>query len=343
MVFLVILFFSFQGCSPALGSTPISSIQPSLSPPSLTNMPLLLKSWTPSVIETELKKQTEKYTPLPTVDLSNVPPEILRAGDIWSLSANDIVYLVELIKKVARDRNPTLLFDFMQFPLHQNERCPGNIIETKEEFINMFSEIVDEETRFKMMNIEYSDIGISYDGFGIAVNNRYDIAFVPLCDDLECNGTYHIFMNRFLGYTTYWDMVEGYPTPQPTFDASLIKTGIYTPSEYFIKGGKYTLGDDTLLPWKEYKVIITSTSVSTGPFPEILLYPDQKEYETCLYKVMEICPPREEIYNTGNNSKGSVQFICTDSPRIFSFYIFGKDQLGIGIRNSYNFLILNLK
>ena len=88
-----------------------------------TNSKPLSKTTSLTPTYTIYNSPTYKITPLPQVDLSDVPPYIIEQANNISVNPSDIAYLYNLIKRVAEKRDPYLLFDFLQLPLHEQNRC----------------------------------------------------------------------------------------------------------------------------------------------------------------------------------------------------------------------------
>jgi hypothetical protein len=350
LIFLlaIIIILVLQGCYPSVPTHATEgNIQTSTS--TRTNTPSLTTSRTPTSRETSTP--TRYFSPLPTVDISNVPSEIIGIGDLFGFSASDVEYLLRLLRKVARNRDPYPLLDFIQFPIHVLQRCPGDVIENSDEFIERFPEFMDDTTRYNMMNLDWKDVFIKYDGMGIKVNTRFDVWFVPTCSTIECVPPYHINLVRFFDYGTYRDMVEGNPTPKPTYNPKLVKYGEYgvTSKKYnFIKGGQMMLLDDKYSPWKKFTLKYTNEYISMGPFYNIGVeyFQHKSEYEYCFYKEIEVCQPSDDFndFYSGGYSLGDLLFICSNSDT-FSMIIMADNQIGypVTMNHDFGFLVLDLK
>jgi hypothetical protein len=337
--YLILFILILQGCNPngQLASEMTTNIT---NTPNSTYTQTSISSNTPTITITNTP--INYYTSLPSVDISNVPTRLSGAADAFTnLTTNEIVYLINLLKQVAKDRDPYPLLDFIVFPMHEFHRCPGDVINTPSEFVDRFSEFMTERTRNNILNLSWDDIGLTWEGLGIAVNSPYDIWFVPYCDNKECAGGYHIVMVAFFGYGTYWDYVEGKPTPKPTYDASRINYGKYkaTSSYYdFISHGDLTRLDDKYSAWKEFTLEYDKTYLKMGPFPDKSdkSISNKNDYRICNYEKIEVCQPSE--YNkwvwAGEYSLGELLFICNNTYN-YRLIILENKRLGYPVEDGY--------
>jgi hypothetical protein len=309
-LYLIILIV-LQGCyNNAVTPTIIESS------PSFTILPTVTNSITPRRTPTITNTMTpsQYYSPLPKMDISNIPTEIVGIDDLFGFSASDVEYLLALLRRVAKERDPSLLVDFILLPMHVLQRCPGNVIETPGEFIYEFLNYMDDTTRYHMMNLSWKDVFIKYDGMGIKVNTRFDIWFAPICRNKECDPPHHIIMVRFFDYGTYWDLLEGHPTPEPTYNPNLVKFGEYHVTDSknnFIENGSMTTLPEQLFPWKDFKIQFTNTKLTMGPFQNIGDYKIYKNiYEYCNYKEIEVCQPDQDYKIFCNYSPPPARVKC---------------------------------
>jgi hypothetical protein len=349
VIFGLFIILFLQGCYPSISNTITENLTTSTYTIKRTFTPSKTLRNTPTLTDTGTR--TKYYTAFATVDISNVPSRIIGAGDknFGGFSTNDIVYLINMLKKSAKDRDPYQLLDFMIFPMHKLGRCPGDVIETPSEFINRFSEFMTESTRTNILNFDWDDVWPKWSGLGIAINYRYDIWFTAYCTNDDCIPPHHIVAESFLGYGPYWDLVEGHPTPEPTYDPKMVDLGEYTvTSDYynFISGGNLTRLDDTQSQWKNFQLTFTETSINMGPF--ISTDKDFPEYtstyESCYYNSLEVCPPSDDYRGpyAGGYSLVDLHFICNNS-KTYYIAILANDRLGFPIWPSHNYGYLILE
>jgi hypothetical protein len=295
-------------------------------------------------------------TPLPTIPEENIPQWINDAASGTGMTPSEIIYVYNIIKTAVRENNPRLIIDFIQFPLHENDRCPGDIIETPEEFINRFASIVDEITRNDIINFTTQSIVIKDQLVGLGVNKKQgDLDYFDTlvwygheCNSENCDEGKIIFY-RFMNYLTYWEMVVGYPesqknTPQPTYDISLINYGKYEAVSFIdMASSHYEPPDENIVPWKQSNITITESTFTIEPF----------RFEgtgSCTYKEIESCPVDERRYAPGwyGYNWPYLQIICEDE-QIYKVYILGNDKIAFEINwlfevkgYGYPFLVFEL-
>jgi hypothetical protein len=307
---------------------------------------------TPSRIVKPTRTQTEKiilFTPLPTINPSNMPPGFQGTDSGLPFSKSEIVYLFNLLKKSFSNHDPLPLLEFLIFPLNESSRCPGDIIETPEEFIKRFPEITSRVTNAVISNMKPEKHILrqrEYLGFNIV--SPFDVWFTFYCSDKECGGsdTHHIIIHRFLGYSPYYDVIKGFPTAKPTYDPSLINYGVYkVTSNYYniiTQSGKLAALDEESSIWKKFTIKYTTTSISMGPFVSIR---DQSlSYKSCTYKAIEVCEWEDDAqYSSGGYSRGQLLFVC-DNSRTDWIMIMDNNQLGYTFRSTtqMGYLILDI-
>jgi hypothetical protein len=333
-----------QGCYP--NNRPVTDIESSI-----TSTAIYTPTQSPSTSRTQTftlsKTPSKYYTALPSIDISNIPSRIYEGAEAYNIfTTNEIAYLVNILKKSAKDRDPYPLLDFIVFPMHELNRCPGDVINTPSEFVTRFPEFMTDTTRNNILNLNWDDVWPNDEGLGIAVNSPFDVWFITYCDNNNCAGGRHIVLNGYFGYGTYWEYVEGYPTPKPTYDYSLVNYGEYkTTKSYYnlISHGELTRLDETLSDWKKFYLLFNKTSIKMGPYiitDENNVYL-QESFITCDYNGIEVCPPPE--YNkwlwAGEYNLGELLFICNNS---FTERIIILNNNRLGVPMSEGYLILEL-
>ncbi|MBN2244188.1 MAG: hypothetical protein JW793_15990 [Acidobacteria bacterium] len=178
----------------------------------ITSIAIVSRTPVPTATKTDWREPTEYYTPLPTVDLAGVPDWIIQSASVAGMEPYEVVYLFNLIQRVARDRDPYPLLDFLRFPLKEVVKCPGDIIETPEEFVRRFPSLMTEAIRANILKQTIDEIFLSWRGMAMEGNTRYDIWLIPYCADQECE-THYIVLITFLRYTVFWEMVGMTTTP----------------------------------------------------------------------------------------------------------------------------------
>jgi hypothetical protein len=194
---------------PTYSPYPTYTVQPA-STKEVTRIVVVTKTQVPTPTKTDWRDPTVQYTPLPTVDLSDVPPEIIKRASVAGMKPNEVVYLFNMIQRVAKDRDPVPLLDFLRFPLKEWTKCPGDVIETQEEFILRFPSIMTESARANILKLKMEDIFLSWRGMALAANTPFDIWFLAYCTDGNCT-THFIVLEVFIKYSIFWEMVEGSP------------------------------------------------------------------------------------------------------------------------------------
>jgi hypothetical protein len=313
-IFIIIL----QGCS-MLSSPPpkITSLFPTITTINFTKTPNM------TIVTQVINTPRVGYTDLPTIDPSIIPPELIEAGRYSDISPSEAIFLLNILKLSAKNRDPNLLLDYFLFPIHESGRCPGDIITTSNDFITRFPEIMSDSTRENILKVQISDILLGMDGMALEVNSKYDIWFVHYDN--------RILLTSFLGFVTYWDYWEDSDTgsiPRPTIDPSNVKFGEYIATPYYISKDGINHLDVSLEEWVIFKLTLTGTSISMGP------YPGKNKIFSYQYETMEICPvlsnfvPGESSdYVIYNYAIGKLQFY---GPKfIYKAYLLKNNQLSI--------------
>jgi hypothetical protein len=322
IISLIIIFL--QGCSVLEIRSPVTPTI-NLLLPNTTNKYTITSS--PPKLFQRTSTPNARHTSLPTINPSLIPPELIQAGKYSSITPEEAVYLFNLLQKSAKDRDPYLLLEYFHLPIHEPQRCPGDLITTSEDFVKRFPELMNESTRTKILSLKLSDIALGMDGMALAVNSRFDIWFVASCDSSSCESK-RIILTSFLGFVTYWDYWEtigGNEVPRPTINPSIVKFGIYSATPYYISMDGYHDLDEILLEWLKYSITITTSNISMGP------YPGNTQINSCQYTEMEICPILDEDYVIGEYSIGRLHFICPESYINYEVYLLPNNQLSINI------------
>jgi hypothetical protein len=279
------------------------------------------------------------------MDGEKIPKEILEGAFRTGFTPDEIMYFFTVIQNSVRDGNPYPLADMILFPIHEESKCPGDVLETREEFIDRYSDLMDEKTRSEILSIKAEELLMGTYGVGIeklGVWNPKSIIWISgFCDSAEC-GSYSIYITHILGYRTDMDQAEGIfrnpeYTPPPTFKPKGFEFGKY---EYFSSvqpsGESRMILDETLAPWMQFSITITDTVYAekgngkTGTF-------------VCTYESLEYCPAyggwgTAEWF--GLKSIGGLNIICNYQKRsiIYLDILEGK-QIGYMV-NGYLYLVL---
>jgi len=198
---------------PTYSPYPTYTIQPSFQK-EITRIVVVSKTLVPTPTKTKWRPTTVWYTSVPTVDLTGIPHDIIDRASVAGLEPNEVVYIFNLLQKAAVDRDPNLLLDFLRFPLHQSGKCPGDVIETPEEYVKRFPFLMSETTRKNIIKMKIEDTFLSWRGMGLKANYPYDIWIIPYCGDTECKTTF-IVLEKFLEYSIFWELVNGNPNSTP--------------------------------------------------------------------------------------------------------------------------------
>jgi len=331
----LIIFIGCRGCTSTPELNALSTNDTGKYNFTLTNDPThtLSRTSIPTKTKKATIKPTNKYTSLPTIDPSSIPNYLLTSVSDWPYTASEIVYLFNLLKMSFTNHDPMLLLDFLQFPLKEVNRCPGDIIETPEEFIERFPEITNQVTKEVIENMKIENIILrqrEYLGFNIV--SPYDVWFAFYCSNNECgySSTHHIILDRFFNYAPYYEVIEGFPSAEPTYDQSLINYGVYkvTSKENNIikSSGELTSLDEKSSFWKDFTIKYTKTSISMGPFANIKY--ENIYYFSCTYPTVEVCQWEDHPqFSSGGYSRGQLLFIC-DNRDTDWIMIMDNNQLG---------------
>ncbi len=275
-----------------------------------------------------------KATNLPTINENDIPQWIIDESKSTSMTPSEILYVYNAIRSSARDENPYPLLDFLQFPLHQNGRCPGDVIETPDEFVDRFPEFLTDRTREIFMNFSEKSI-ITHDGLVgfvyASMTENYAVWFGHVCKSNKCSSG-NILLFRIFDYITWWQMVDGFPINNliPTYDRSLLKFGRYEAISYKdIYSPNPTKLDETLVPWRNFNITITETAFIVEPF----------QFEgsgSCEYQMIESCPIEERKMSPGSDGYiwPYLQIVC-DEDTIYPVYILGNNQIAFQLREFY--------
>jgi hypothetical protein len=319
-----------------------------------TNIKTSTTTITPTITSSQMVKptytQTEvKYTPLPTIDPSNMPPAFQGTDPGLPFSKSEIVYLYNLLKNSFANHDPLPLLDFLIFPLHESSRCPGDIIGTPEEFIDRFPEITSRATDKIITNMKPEKHIIRQRNYlGFTIVSPFDVWFTFYCSSTECgySDTHHIIIERFLDYSTYYDVIKGFPTAKPTYDPNLISYGVYKVTSNYnniiSQFGELTTLDDESSAWKKFTIKYTKSSISIGPFVNINDH--RLSYKSCTYKAIEVCEWDDHPqFSSGGYSRGQLLFVC-DNFHTDWVMIMDNNQLGyqFGSTTQMGYLILDL-
>ncbi len=338
----------FQGCTSISKNERNTIGNTSINTSTFTIKPTI----TPSRMAKPTRTQTEKiilFTPLPTIDPSNMPPGFQGTDSGLPFSKSEIVYLFNLLKMSFTNHDPLPLLEFLIFPLNESSRCPGDIIETPEEFVERFPEITSRVTNEIINNMKPDNSIIrqrEYLGFEIV--SPFDVWFTFYCSNTECGGsdTHHIIIHRFLDYSPYYDVIKGFPTAKPTYDPSLISYGVYKVTSNYYNiitqfGELATLGEESSI-WKIFTIKYTKTSISMGPF--VSIRDNSLSYKSCTYKAIEVCEWEDHAqFSSGGYSRGQLLIVC-DNSRTDWIMIMDNNQLGYPFRSTtqFGYLILDL-
>jgi hypothetical protein len=310
----------------------------------------------PTIILSQMEKPTRTltemsilYTPLPTIDLSNMPPSFQGTDSGLPFSKSDVVYLFNVLKMSFTNHDPLPLLDFLIFPLNESNRCPGDIIETQEEFIERFPEITSRVTADVITKMKPENAIIRQREFlGFNIVSPYDVWFTFYCSSTECGGkdTHHIIIHRFLDYSPYYDVIKGFPTAIPTYDPSLINYGVYKVTSNYhniiTQFGELASLDEESSLWNNFTIKYTKTSVSMGPF--VSFRDNSLSYRSCNYKAIEVCEWEDEAqFSSGGRSRGQLLLICNNS-RTDWIMIMDNHQLGYQFKSKtqMGYLILDI-
>jgi hypothetical protein len=214
-----------QGCNP-VSSTPTVSqtilINPSASrlenspTQTRTRFPTRTKAPKISRTSTSMFSPTFTATQLPTVADEKIPQRVKDWAASAGMTPSEVVYIVNQIQSAARDYNPKLLIDFLLFPLHQEFRCPGDMIETPDEFVERFPELMDEKTRSGILNFMMEDLIINSYGVGLEfeIGDYTEVIwFSAYCNDTGCDNHHFVFIT-LLGIASTRSL--GVPNTLPT-------------------------------------------------------------------------------------------------------------------------------
>jgi hypothetical protein len=328
IIILLLVLISLNGCLPIEKTT----LNPSALFLSPTKSPSITLSTRLSPSPTLFP--VRKITTLPTINENDIPQWIIDEAKSTDMTPSEIMYVYNAIRSAARDKNPYPLLDFLQFPLHKNGRCPGDVIETPEEFVNRFPEFLNDRTREIFMNFSEKSI-ITDDGLVgfvyASMTEEYSVWFGHVCKSINCSSG-NILLFRIFDYITWWQMVEGYSTHNllPTYNQSLFKFGRYEAISYKdVYNPDTTELDETLVPWRKFSITISETSFTIDPF----------QFEgsgSCEYQMIESCPLEERNWAPGSdgNTWPYLQIVC-DEDTIYPVYILDNNEIAFQLREFF--------
>jgi hypothetical protein len=246
-----------------------------------------------------------------------------------------------LIRESLATGDARPLTPLMVFPVHQCGRCPGDVIETPEEFTDRYLEIVDEATRQGLIALRPEDIFISWRGARLmtweAPTSPPQVGFEGYCETPRCE-TSRVYIQFLAGYCSStppfvpfggWSVST--PSPQPTFDPSNFTLGAYAVvSHEQVEASSMT--EETLANYVRAQMYVGFAQYNTSP-PSYFGPP-------CTQVVLEFCPPNESRGSAswyGIPASGRLLVVCRGDV-IHSFDIFEGGRLG-SFEDGYYFIL----
>jgi hypothetical protein len=261
------------------------------------------------------------------------------------MTPEEVLSTLNLIKDALRTYDPLALLDLIQFPLQQCGRCPGDLIETPEEFVERFPALLDDTTRDGLLALPPEAVFISWRGVAMPVwdETHFDtpIWFEGFCDTADCDTTY-VGITAFLGYCPFSE-ADGHitsdlvttPTPFATYDPLTFPFGRYEVTS--VRGGGLSLivTEETLPSYLQSAVVI-------GP-AEYTGMPPETFGPSCSHAQLEFC---RAVYARGTalwygiDALGELHVLC-DGQVIMVFDILEGARLGYYL-DSYYFVFERL-
>jgi hypothetical protein len=281
-------------------------------------------------------------TQLPTVADEKIPQRVKDWAASAGMTPSEVVYIVNQIQSAARDYNPKLLIDFLLFPLHQEFRCPGDMIETPDEFVERFPELMDEKTRSGILNFMMEDLIINSYGVGLEfeIGDYTEVIwFSAYCNDTGCDNHHFVFIT-LLGYSINEVTWGPEYTPDPTYDPIRFKYGTYAYLTAFTNAfdhdeNEWKTPDKTLTPYAQARTTITRTAFTESGF-------GQYGNVSCVYQALDFCPvdptARVSAYDFGLTSVGELHVVC-DARHIHIIDLLENDRLGYYVDYDHYFVL----
>lgn len=269
---------------------------------------------TPAIL---MSSPTEQYVqPLPSPTLID---SLLTDDDVWmtNMTVEEIQSIYVQIKTALKNNSPEDIAPLILYPLHICSRCSGPVIETPEQFVDNYDQIVTADALERILGGSLDDAIIKYSGVGLGAG---DIWFAPFCYSSDCENT-TIKIKMFMGYCP---SIEDYSTQEDI----LTDPGIFTDNTTFEFGTYVVTSSEsiggTLLSEEEISsfqsVTIHEEAIDPTDAGEFIPY--------CSQPVLEYCGPFNSKWRPIEVKPiGTLNILC-DQKVVSVFDVLASGQLG---------------
>lgn len=254
-----------------------------------------------------------------------------KAAYVTGMTVEEIESYYTKIITALENHSPEDLVSLLNFPFHFCGRCTGRVIETPEQFIDAYDEIVDPDGLKRVLESSLEDVIVKYSGVGLG---QGAIWFSVLCDSSEC-GNRSIKIVKFFGQCEYYYdyLIEnGYILPEPGVftDDSTFQFGTYRVTSVESIGGSF-LTEEQVASYQSVK--ITGGTVDASDAGGFVYTCDQPELEFCGPSVTKMTPIDVQPV-------GSIHILCNQIAYSY-FDVLGPGELGMYYDGHYFFLELS--
>lgn len=147
-----------------------------------------------------------------TIQPQPIPQNILDRAHMAGLTPEQVVNTFRSIQKAVSEERPQDILEFLDFPLTECSRCQGTVIRTPEDFLAIYPNIMDEETKQNIASETPEDLFIR---MGVMMGGGGNNIWFGGYED-------RIVIEKFLHYC------RGDNNPSSIFDESDFSFGTYT-------------------------------------------------------------------------------------------------------------------
>ena len=307
--FLVILVFcTLAGCrQTGIPPSPIAS--PDFTAAFVTDTRPKL----PTPTSSPTLRRTPSYTlPPPSSTSGATLPNIFEQLSAPSgMDPYELMAVYTAIHDALGANDPKPLAELVHYPLIGCNRCSGLVIETPDDFLQAYPDLMDEETRLRLSEQQPEDLMGNWHGVMFGSGELWLGDFCEEENFQSC--TVHI--SKFGNYCQFWfdwKISENLPV-----NASNFAFGRYTVESYETVGG-------TMLKEEDIKAIVNS---KINIFPtRYLADPSGWFGDSCQTAVIEFCPAYHDKWNDPS-SVGRLNILCKDE-FVEIFDVLAKDRIG---------------